>query len=100
MTSRASLPTNRSYTMVPLVRAGAKPVSCSEMVCQDSPFLEFRMHCPCVGEFLGIQYAFVRSVRPTQVCLRVSELGVDPTQSAGAALDLVMLVILWFGSCS
>ena len=33
----------------------------------DSPFLELRMHCPCVGECLRTQCASVRSVRPTQV---------------------------------
>ena len=70
-----SLPqTNLSHMMVPPVLAGAKRVSCSEVVCQDSPFLESRMHCPCAGEWLTTQCASVRSMRPMQVCLRVSEL--------------------------
>ena len=34
------------------------------LVCQDSTFLESRMHCPCAGDWLTNQCASVRSVRP------------------------------------
>ena len=36
MTSRASPQTNLAHVMVPPVLAGAKRISCSEVVCQDS----------------------------------------------------------------
>ena len=66
--------TNLSHMMVLLVLAGAERVSCSEVMRQDSPFLELRMHYPFVGEWLTTQCASVRSMRTIQVCLRMSEL--------------------------
>ena len=47
MSSRASTPSNLSHMMAPPVFAGTQRVSRSEVVCQDSPFMASRMHCPC-----------------------------------------------------
>ena len=87
VTSRAFSRTNLSHMMVPPRSRGREAgFLFRNGLCQDSPFLASRMHCPCAGEWLTTQCASVPFYVPMQVCLRVSELhfGVAPECEACA----------------